>query len=61
MNQPAWRSVAKLIGVAIAKLWLQELARQLAQEQEARATPASLAAPTVPVEPKPEQAEVAAR
>jgi len=35
MNKPAWRSVAKIIGVAIAKQWLQELERRRSLSQEA--------------------------
>lgn len=38
MNEPAWRSVAKLMGVAIAKLWLKELERQLSERQESEVT-----------------------
>lgn len=36
MNEPVWRSVAKIIGVAIAKQWLQELERQLTLDSEAK-------------------------
>jgi hypothetical protein len=36
MNEPAWRSAAKIIGVAIAKLWLQEQDRQLNLDPETK-------------------------
>ena len=48
MNDPTWRSVAKLIGVAIAKLWLQELERQLKLEHDSKATHPLLPQPSLP-------------